>query len=135
MSPSPFVHRTILGPSALYTELTAAVSTPPTPPYGARRITDHLWFHVRDIAATEEDVTHLEFGIRQVAAHIEAARLADLVVIEISTLDYLSTDYQPEAAAAAVAQWSAHEFGFPPPATTITFNRMAGYSVTWPPSP
>lgn len=133
LSPSPFVYRKILGPWALYAELSAAVSTPPSPPDGARRVTDHVWLHVLDDAATEEDVTQLEFGLRQVAAQIEAAHQGDLVVIEVSTLDYMPTDYQPEAAAAAVAEWSAREFGFPPPAVVVTFDRATGYTLTWPP--
>ncbi|MFF7192180.1 hypothetical protein ACFZAM_00470 [Streptomyces sp. NPDC008079] len=38
-------------------------------------------------------------------------------------LGYMPTDYQPEAAAAAVAEWSARECGFPPPAVEVTFHR------------
>ncbi|WP_329134541.1 hypothetical protein OG552_19220 [Streptomyces sp. NBC_01476] len=132
MSPNPFVYRKILGPWALYVELSAAVETLPSPPDGARRVTDHVWLRVLDPAATEEDVTQLEFGIRQVAPQIEAARQGRFVVIEVSTLDYMPTDYQPEAAAAAVAQWSAREFGFPPPTITTTFDRETGYTLTWP---
>jgi hypothetical protein len=135
LSPSPFVYRKILGPWALYVELTAAAATAPTPPDPARRVTDRVWLHVLDTAATEDDVAHLEFGLRQVAPQIEAARPDGLVVIAVSTLDYMPTDYQPEAAAAAVAAWSARDFGFPPPAVTVTFDRATGYTLTWPPSP
>jgi hypothetical protein len=133
LSPSPFVYRKILGPWALYAELSAAVSTPPSPPDGACRVTDRAWAARPRRRGHRRDVTQLEFGLRQVAAHIEGSHRGDLVVIEVSTLDYMPTDYQPEAAAAAVAEWSAREFGFPPPAVVVTFDRATGYALTWPP--
>lgn len=134
MNPRPFVYRKILGPWALYVELTAGVApgTPGTLPRDARRITDHLWLAVVDMTALEEDVQQLEFGLRQVADAIATARPEQLVVVQVEALSYPLTDYQPEAAAAAIAGWAAREFDFTPPDIAVTFDRTDGYTLTWP---
>jgi hypothetical protein len=136
LSPRPFVYRKILGPWALYVELTATataasdVSAVASP--GARRITDHLWLTVLDKTALEEDVHHLEFGLRQVADAIAALQPEQSVIVQVERLTYPLTDYQPEAAAAAIAGWAAQEFGFTPPDIAVTFDRTHGYTLTWP---
>lgn len=134
MSQRTFLYRRFLGQWGLYVELTAtAVSRESvTPPPGARRITGYLWLTVLDKTALEEDVHHLEFGLRQVADAIQTARPGQVTVIQLDLLTYLLTDYQPEAAAAAIAGWAAEEFGFPPPAIAVTFDRTNGYTLTWP---
>jgi len=133
---TPFVYRKILGPWALYVELTAtaeeSADDAASAPHGTRRISDRVSLAVLDQAATPEDVHHLEAGLRRVADAIEAARDGRPVVIRVTALDYMPTDYQPEAAAAAAAGWAAREFGFPPPPIDVTFDRSTGYTLTWP---
>jgi hypothetical protein len=111
---------------------TAVSGESAAPPQGARRITDHLWLAVLDKTALEEDVHHMEFGLRQVADAIGTARPEQVVVIQLDQLTYPLTDYQPEAAAAAIAGWAAEEFGFAPPDIAVTFDRTTGYTLTWP---
>ncbi|WP_328915002.1 MULTISPECIES: hypothetical protein [unclassified Streptomyces] len=84
------------------------------------------------MTALEEDVQQLEFGLRQVADAIATARPEQLVVVQVEALSYPLTDYQPEAAAAAIAGWAAREFDFTPPDIAVTFDRTDGYTLTWP---
>lgn len=129
-------YRKFMGPWGLLVRLTATYATES----GALRcpeavrVTDRICLRVLDKYATQEDTEYLVRGLRIMADLMSAAHPEGVMSIHVQELDYLPTDYQPEAAAAAIIEWVREEFGVEAPHIPVEFDRSTGYSFTWPES-
>jgi hypothetical protein len=67
---------------------------------------------------------------------IEQAVPEGPIVIEIESVDYVPTDYQPEGLEAAIIGWATEEFALPDPRVDITFDRASNrYVFKYRPTP
>ncbi|MGW0531455.1 hypothetical protein [Streptomyces sp. NPDC003032] len=125
-------YRKFMGPWGLLVNLTACVSHGERPDPADQAVSDRLYLRVLDRFADDEDVKFLMLGLRLMAQPVLAACDEDTIGIHVQELDYLPTDYQPEAAALAMMTWIGAEFGVEIPQIDIEFDRATGYSVSWP---
>ena len=63
-----------------------------------------------NVSLAPEDISQLLRGLTLMAPAIERARPGASVLIELGTVTFTPTDYQPEGLAAAIIGWSAEEF-------------------------
>lgn len=127
---TPYKFRHISGPWGLLVTLTVTSRTTDEPGPGIQ-ITDKVSLDIRDPNTTDDDRRELARGLRYVAPAISTATGEGHVAVTVERCDYRLTDYQPEAAAVAIAGWAAEHFGFPALPTEIRYDRQANrYDIT-----
>lgn len=133
----PFRYRYIAAAWGLSVDLTATSRrTEPAAGHQAVRVSQSIFLEILDSRSTEEDREQLARGLAYAAPKIEEAAGHQPLTVTVERLDYPLTDYQPEAAAVAIVQWSASEFGFDPLPLTVEFSKAAGkYVIELGPTP
>jgi len=91
-------------------DLVARVTVMGTPPAGGLPAASRTWLVVT-AKLPAVDITHLLSGLRSVAPSIERVEQTGQIVVEVVKVDYVPTDYQPEAMAAAIIGWAGEVFG------------------------
>ncbi|MBW5424316.1 hypothetical protein GKQ77_22560 [Streptomyces sp. BG9H] len=132
MKPRTVTYRKFMGPWGMLVNLTAYVDHSDQPDAADHVVFDRLHLRVLDKFADGEDVRFLMLGLRLMAEPVLAASDSGTISIHVQELDYLPTDYQPEAAGLAMMAWVGAEFGVEVPQVDIEFTRATGYSVRWP---
>jgi hypothetical protein len=101
-------------------DLTAqAVSGPPSP--GDRPAGTSLWWRA-SAPLSEDGLRYVQRGLDRVAPQVAARTGGADVVVDVRSVSYVPTDYQPEAMEAVVMLWAAAEFGLAEPHIDVTFD-------------
>jgi hypothetical protein len=103
-------------------DIVAQASVSPASTSGAIQASPRIWLRILPPLPTD-DSNWLLFGLRRVASQIEEAYPHDPIMVEIEQIDYVPTDYQPEAMAAAIIGWATEEFDLGDPDIDVTFDR------------
>ncbi|TDC24648.1 hypothetical protein E1265_09130 [Streptomyces sp. 8K308] len=125
---TPYKYRHISGPWGLLVTLTGTSRTSDEPGPGVQ-MTDRIFLDIRDPNTTDDDRRKLARGLRYVAPAIGTVTGEGHVAVTVERCDYRLTDYQPEAAAVAIAGWAAEHFGFPTLPTEIHDRQTNRYDI------
>jgi hypothetical protein len=81
-------------------------------PAGLVRGGSRTWMDISRVVLDERDALELALGMSRVAPMIERVRPDGHVIIEVLSVQFTPTDYQPEGMAAAMVGWATEEFNW-----------------------
>ncbi|MFI9305373.1 hypothetical protein [Streptomyces triculaminicus] len=136
-------YRLFKGPWGIWIELTASAATSGRPPACGDQVSDGVWLDATPVLThpptdregkrlSPGEAAWLRHGLSQAAPALTAATPGPHTLVTVHRVRFPETDYQPEGLAAALLQWAEQEFGLPPHALPVTFDRAANrYIYPW----
>ncbi|MGP3987456.1 hypothetical protein [Streptomyces sp. 3N207] len=119
-----YTYKKRIGPWGLVATINANFTVSDQLPADAKLIEGFNVAVVLPDATTAEDSAYLSFGVRMVADQLHTLSEGIFSVVRVQQFDApVLTDYQPEAAAAAMLEWLIRNLGLRRPEYEVEFDR------------
>ncbi|WP_412543059.1 hypothetical protein R8Z50_11425 [Longispora sp. K20-0274] len=132
--PSTFVYSVLKSAWGIRVSVTANV-TPLVEGVDANmRVSGNIWISqaLDGRLLGDAEMCMLVHGLRLVAREIEAKNANDSIVIVLTDLHFVESDFQLEGLAAAICGWAAAHFNFAPREFDVSFDGMLNrYIFDW----
>ena len=135
MSSREYVYSVLKGAWGIRISLTAEVARADIPEHERVPVSSKIWI-CRQVAGrqfTDGEMAMLVRGLRFLADEISQTVSQEPLMIVISELRYVESDFQEEGLAAAIFGWAIAEFGLSPREIGVSFDGARNqYVFEWP---